>query len=41
MDVDEMIRAAMPQQDTNRTVPTKQKLESMPDDSEPEVKKLK
>jgi transcription elongation regulator 1 len=41
MDVDEMIRAAMPQQDTNRTIPTKQKLDSIPDESEPEAKKVK
>jgi hypothetical protein len=28
MDVDEMIRAAMPQQDNNRTIPIKQKKSS-------------
>ncbi|CAF2676953.1 unnamed protein product [Rotaria sp. Silwood2] len=44
MDVDEMIRAAMPQDDstnTNRTIATKQKLDSPPDDIEPEAKKIK
>lgn len=40
-DVDEMIRAAMPQQENNRTVATKQKLDSTPDESEPEAKKNK
>jgi hypothetical protein len=44
MDVDEMIRAAMLQQestDNNRTIATKQKLDSTPDDTEPEAKKVK
>jgi hypothetical protein len=44
MDVDEMIRAAMPQQestDNNRTIATKQKLDSVSDDTEPEAKKIK
>jgi hypothetical protein len=41
MDVDEMIRAATPQQDNTRTQPIKQKLDSIPDDSEPEAKKIK
>ncbi len=41
MDVDEMIRAAIPQQDNNRTIPIKQKLDSILDDTEPETKKVK
>jgi len=41
MDVDEMIRAATPQQDNNRSIPIKQKLDSIPDDTEPEAKKIK
>lgn len=36
-----MIRAAMPQQENNRTSATKQKLDSTPDESEPEAKKVK
>ncbi|CAF3665637.1 unnamed protein product [Adineta steineri] len=43
-DVDEMIRAAMPQQestDSNRTIATKQKLDSISDDLEPDAKKIK
>ena len=40
-DVDEMIRAAMPQQENNRTVASKQKLDLAPDESEPEAKKAK
>lgn len=40
-DVDEMIRAAMPQQENNRTMTSKQKLDSIPDESEPEAKKAK
>ncbi len=41
MDVDEMIRAATPQQDNIRSIPIKQKLDSIPDDTEPETKKIK
>ncbi|CAF3434386.1 unnamed protein product [Rotaria socialis] len=46
MDVDEMIQAALPQDDqtnnnNNRTTATKQKLDSTPDGTEPETKKLK
>ncbi|CAF4961130.1 unnamed protein product, partial [Rotaria magnacalcarata] len=46
MDVDEMIQAALPQDDqtnnnNNRTIATKQKLDSTPDGTEPETKKLK
>jgi hypothetical protein len=39
-----MIRVSMPQQDSTnstRTIPTKQKLDSIPDDTEPEAKKIK
>ncbi|UJR30629.1 hypothetical protein I4U23_018153 [Adineta vaga] len=44
MDVDEMIRAALPQQestDNTRTIATKQKLDSTTDDVEQEAKKIK
>lgn len=38
-----MIQAALPQDptQTSRTIATKQKLESTPDDTEPEAKKAK
>lgn len=36
-----MIRDANSQQDNSRTIPIKQKLDSLPDETEPEIKKLK
>jgi hypothetical protein len=44
MDVDEMIRSSMSEQDANnssRITPLKQKLETIADETEPDVKKLK